>query len=417
MARRHLTLLGTDVLLLAMGGRRPNNAVFVVECDGRLDPAQVSEALRRATDVAPWIAGRLERPFPWGRLRWTVDVPVAPDRRPIVSMRDGDDAGVVDEWLNTVVDPRRDPPFHVTVVAGEDAGRRPTTWLVLAWAHALMDPRGAELLVAMLDALVRGDDGRAWARERLVAPPEDTRPWRDRMAAARCGVEHLRRVTAVKPRSLARGVTSFGRVRHRRVAVPAPPPRQMPATLGHVGAAMAALWASRGLPPDEPFVVPISVDRRRKGEPGPVFGNYLSFHFARFPPAREDGPMTAAIRRDLAEAVRADAIDATWTAMNFARYYPPEALLRPVGGDDLASFNCADTGEVRPALPTLFGRPVRGAYHVPCVQPRPGLGVFLGRAAGVESVTAVWVEPVASDAEVDALLAQVARAIGAARAA
>jgi hypothetical protein len=180
---------------------------------------------------------------------------------------------------------------------------------------------------------------------------------------------------------------------------------------------MAALWASRGLSLDEPFLVPISVVRRRKGEPGPLFGNYLSFHFARFVPAAGRDGMAAAIRQDLAEAVRTDAIEATWVAMGFARYYPPASLLRPVGGEDMASFNCADTGEVRPAMTSLFGRAVRGAYHVPCVQPRPGLGVFLSRAAGFESVTAVWVEPVVSDAEVDALLARIAGALGAARAA
>jgi hypothetical protein len=237
------------------------------------------------------------------------------------------------------------------------------------------------------------------------------------MAAARRGVEHLKRVTAARPRSLGRGADPPGRLRHRRVALPATAPRQMPATLAHVGSAMAALWAARGVSLAEPFVVPLSVDRRRKGEPGPVFGNFLSFHFARFAPSRDAAAMAQAIRRDLAEAVRTEAIDATWTAMNFARYYPPEALLRPVGGEDLASFNCADTGEVRPALATLFGRPVRAAYHVPCVQPRPGLGVFLGRAAGCESVTAVWAERAASEAEIDALLAHVANAIGAARAA
>jgi hypothetical protein len=418
MARRTLTLLGSDVLLVAMGERRPNNAVFVVECDGRIDPPRVSDAVRRFTELAPWIASRLERPFPWGRLRWTVETPLPPDTRPIVAVSDGDDASAVDACLNMVIDARREPPLRIRIVYGEDASRRPTTWLVVCWAHPLMDPRGAELLVAMLDALVRDDAGREWAHARLLVAPPDPRPFRERATIARRGVDLLHRLAEERARSLGREVAKPGRVRHHRTVVPAAPARPLHATLALVSAGVSELWRRRGLELDGRFVVPISVDRRRKGEPGPVFGNYLSFHFARVPPTEWDGvgATAAAVRQDLADAVREDLIETMWVAMNFGRYYPPSWLLR-TGGAENASFNCADTGEIRPALPTLFGRPVRGGYHVPCVHPRPGLGVFFSRAGGSESVTAVWGDGVVETREARGIVDGLARAISAARAA
>jgi hypothetical protein len=213
---------------------------------------------------------------------------------------------------------------------------------------------------------------------------------------------HLRALAREQPPSLGDGRTP-GRVRHRRRVVRAGA-RAVPLTLAVVGRAVARLWGARGAVPARPFVVPISVDRRRKGEPGPVFGNFVSFHFARFGPAgAEPADVTAAaIRRDMAEAVRDDLVEALWAGMSVIRHYPPRHLLRPLGGREVASFHCADTGEVR--LPTLLGMAIRGAFHAPCVQPHPGLGVFFSRVGTHESVVAVWVEGAVTEAEVERLL-------------
>jgi hypothetical protein len=409
VAGRTLTLLGPDVLLVAMGGDRPNNAVFVVECDGALDPARVARAVARLQAVAPFMASRLERPFPWGRLRWRAieAAPAVASRRlgPGESIED-----VVDGLLNEVVDPRRSPPLRWHVVADTDGAR---SWLALAWVHPLMDPRGAELLVAMLDAVDRGADGVAWASARCIEPPDDARPARVRAALARRAIPRLRAVGAGPRRALGDG-RDGGRVRHRRRVVRAAT-RQVPATLAAVGRGVLRLWRGRGVRIAEPFVVPISVDRRRKGEPGPVFGNFVSFHFTRFLPADDEAlaATAAAIRRDMADAVRDDLVEAVWAGMSVIRHYPPRHLLRPLGGRDPASFHCADTGEVRPPLETVTGPRVRSAFHAPCVHPQPGLGVFFSRTGDTESIVAVWVDGVVSAAEVDDLLDGIAADVGA----
>ena len=415
MARRTMTLLGPDVLLVAMGGTRPNNAVLVVECAGCLDAGRLERAVDRLQPIAPFMASRLERPFPWGRLRWTVAG--GTERPPVTHRRLAKDEAVedvIDGVLNEVVDPRHAPPLRWHRLEGHDGG---TSWLVLAWVHPLMDPRGAELLIGMLDAVDRGGEGATWAAERPIVPPDDPRPWRARGALARAALASLQSLGRERPLSFANDGSAGGRVHHRRRLVRSRV-RQLPQTLAVVGRTVARAVESRGLPP-APFVVPISVDRRRKGEPGPVFGNFLSFHFARFMPDQTSDPAAtaAALRRDMAEAVRTNFVEGLWAGMNFIRYYPPRHLLRPLGGREPASFHCADTGDVRPPLASLLGVPVGSAYHAPCVHPHPGLGLFFTRVGDLESIVAVWVDGVMTPEEIDRLLDGVHAGIDAAPAA
>src|SRR4029077_2464761 len=128
----------------------------------------------------------------------------------------------------------------------------------------------------------------------------------------------------------ARNGTAGGRVRHRRRLVRSAG-RQLPQSLAVVGRAVAGAAAGRGAVRGEPFIVPISVDRRKKGEPGPVFGNFVSFHFARFRPGETDAVTVAALRRGMAGGGGTNFVEALWAGMNFIRYYPPRHLLRPLG--------------------------------------------------------------------------------------
>jgi hypothetical protein len=398
--RRTFPLVGPDVLLIAYAGTRANNAIFVVECEGSLDAAQVEAQCRELAAIAPFTGARVERPFPWGRLRWVVG---EPDVR-VVSrcLEPGASIGrIAEDELNAAIDPWRGPALRWTIVNAAD-GRR--SWLLLTWVHSLMDPRGAELLVTMLDAVARGGEERRWAAEQLIVPPLDRRPLRERLQIARRGFERLRLISERVPHSLGRHVSDPGRVRFRRHVVPAGSPRSFPITLGHVATAVAQLYRNRGIA-QGPFILPISVDRRRKGEPGPVFSNYLSFHFICLAPEHigDVAATAAAVRREMAEALRADAIEGLWEGMELGCYYPIGWMLRSFE-DDIASFHCADLGEARPIGPTLMNAPVRGAYHVACVQPRPGLGIFFNRAAGYENIIVTWVERVIEEREIDAIL-------------
>src|SRR5262245_65347605 len=123
-----------------MGGDRPNNAILVVECGASVDVARLERALARLVPLAPLLASRLERPWPWGRLRWRAVDAVLPVSARRLAAGESIDA-VVDGVLNEAVDPRRMPPLRWHVVERADGGG---AWVLLAWVHPLMGPRGAE---------------------------------------------------------------------------------------------------------------------------------------------------------------------------------------------------------------------------------------------------------------------------------
>ena len=424
---RAVDLLGPDVVLLAMetlaaGRRASSNAVLAVELAGAVDAARVATALARFLILCPWIGGRLDRPFPWGRLRWRVPSrgPTPPPFRTIALAADGLDA-LVDRELDDPIDPRREPPLRLVIADGGDASA-----LVLTWAHALMDPHGAEHLLRVIAELDDAETtGGAPPRAPLLTARPDPRPLRERGALASRGAAHLRTVASVPPRSLARahaGAPS-GRRRHWcfRFGAGAPPPdrlrRGMPWRLAVVARAMTALFVRHGVATDVPFLVPVSIDRRARGEHGPVLGNYLDFHFARCAPPRDGDTATLAraLHGQLADAVRHDELAATSAGMSFARWRPLHGMFRELAwtrGGDFCSFHFADTGALLPDRTHLFGACIAGGYHVAAVPPRPGAGVFFTRRDAVEHLVVSTAGDVLDDADAATIADVVQREMG-----
>lgn len=407
-----LPLRGADLVLVGMqslwGGAEPShNTLLAVECDGPLEPERIRQALDRFLDFCPWPASRLRRPFPWGRLSWVAGTRDALALPPVTHRSVASREEVhrhLEAELNTAIDPKRQAPIRF-LVAGNV--------LVLTWFHPLMDPRGGQNLLTHLSWLDEHDGRPPWngVTPRFVPAP-DTRPLRERGRIARRSVEYMATLAPVPPVSPGSGLASPGRARFRQQSFREDAAsgngtratREICWRLAVVGKAMTELWDRRRLP-DVPFLVPISVDLRGKGDPEPTFGNSLAFHFARFTPSQTaDVPALAmALRHQMADAVRDGQIEANAVAMEFLTYRPRWMMLRalPWTADrETFSFNCADIADFPPAVPTVFGRRVVNAYHAPAVLPRPGIGVFFNRCATRNNVVVSWVEGAASEDEV-----------------
>jgi len=419
--RRRLPLRGADLVLLGMqwlwrGLGLSHNTLLVVECDGPVDPERVRRALDRFLDLCPWPASRLTRPFPWGALHWTAGGRINLVPPPVRHQSVGSDDQIqeaLESELNAEIDPRREPPFRVLIV-DSDADAGPRRWLiVLTWFHPLMDPRGGQNLLMHLGDLDRheGHVRDRWSRMTFVSAP-DPRALQERGRIARRSLRYMRTLAPVPPISLGTGPAAPGRVRFRqeRVSERDSPGGDRRATreiswrLALTGKAMAELWRRRGLP-DVPFLVPISVDLRPKGDPGPVFGNLLAFHFARFRPSETaDLPeLTRTLRRQMTDAIRDEQIEANAVAMDFLRYRPLRWMLRELpwtAGRETFSFNCADIGDFPLSQEPLFDRAVTNAYHAPTILPRPGIGVFFNRCGGQNNLVTTWIEGVVSEDEV-----------------
>lgn len=399
-----------------------NNAILVVHCDGPLRSDPIRRSLDRFLDVCPWPAARLRRPFPWGKLHWAAG-PRGALTPPAVRHVDAATAdalqALVEGELNGAIDPRREPPLRFLVVDGPGGGGT----LVMTWFHPLMDPHGAENLLAHL-AHIEEDhdapaDGRSWAP---FASARDPRPLRERGRIARRSLAYMDTLAPVPPVSPGGARVTAGPVRflHESFSedgsASARTTREMPWRLAVLGRAMAELWRERALP-DVPFMVPISVDLRARGEPGPTFGNLLAFHFARFPPAETaDVPALARrLRLQLADAVRDGQIEANAVAMEFLHYRPLSMMLRALPwsrGGEAFSFNYADVADFSPKLEALLGHRVVNAYHVPAVLPRPGLGVFFNRCAGLHNVAVAWVDGVVREQEAARVMDAVREGMG-----
>ena len=436
MRTRRLPLRGADLVLMAMhclwrDAKVSHNTILVVQCDGPIEPERTRRAIDRLLDLCPWPASRLRRPFPWGRLHWAAGprsalAPPPVRHRSVTSPEELHEE--LQAELNSAIDPRRDPPLRFLIVDCGPEPARARGFLVLTWFHPLMDPRGGQNLLTHLADLDQDEDGapRGGALSAVVPEP-DPRSLNERGRLGRLSLEYMRTLARVPPVSPGTGLTTPGRARFRQDTFVE---RDLPAgdrrarrdicwRLALVGRAMGGLWERRGLP-DVPFLVPISVDLRPKGETGPTFGNWLAFHFARFSLSETADvlSLTRALRRQMADAMRDEQIDANAVAMEFLKYRPLWMMPRYLPGGsrgETFSFNCADIMGFPPALETLFGRRVVNAYHVPAVLPRPGIGVFFNRCATRNNLVISWTEGAAEEDDVTRIAEVVREGMGWAR--
>jgi len=414
-------LRGADLVLVATHAlwkhaAVSNNTLLVVPCDGPIAPERVHRALDRFLDVCPWPAARLRRPFPWGKLHWAAGpratlVP-PPVRHRSVASRDELHAALETE-LNSAIDPRRDPPVRFLVVDCGPEPERPQSVLVLTWFHPFMDPRGGQNLLMHLAHLDRDGHQAPWGgAPPAFVPDPDRRPLKERGRLGRRSLAYMRTLAPVPPVSPGTGLPSPGRARFRQESFVERDPgidgrrasREICWRLALVGRAMAEFWDRRGLP-DVPFLVPLAVDLRPKGAPGPTFGNSLAFHFARFTPAEttDVADLAQALRRQMTDALRDGQIDANAVAMEFLKYRPVSMMLQylPRASSGAAfSFHCADVMAFPAVLESIFGRHVVNAYHAPAVLPRPGIGVFFNRCAARNNLVISWIEGAVSEKEV-----------------
>jgi hypothetical protein len=416
-----LPLRGADLVFMALqhhyaGRGVSHNTMLVVQSDRPVDAARVRRALDCFLPDCPWVASRLRRGFPWGPLHWAAGPPATLESLPVRHVAVSSPAErheVLLAELNRAIDPRREPPLRFLIIDGGPANEGGRGFLVLTWFHSLMDPLGARNLLRHLVERDLPTEG----RPRGGAPPafaivRDPRSLRERARLGRQSLDYMRRLTPEPPVSPGKGLTSFGRARFWQAAFAARDvlPGDARADgdlcwrLALVGKAMTALWEKRGLP-DVPFLVPISVDLRPKGEAGLVIGNWLAFHFARFTPSdtADVAGLARSLRSQMADAVRAGQVEANQVGMEFLRYRPLWMMPRSLPGGpsgDTFSFNCADTRDVLPGLETIFGRRVVNAYYAPAVLPQPGVGVFFNRCGARNNLVISWVEGAMSEDDV-----------------
>src|SRR5262249_12923988 len=160
------------------------------------DSGRVQRALGRLAEFCPWPSSRLRRGFPWGALQWVTSRGAGLDLPPIREAAVTSAAalhGVLEDELNSAIDPSPEPPFRLLIVQGGPECRPGRGFLVLTWFHALMDPRGGQNLLGHLVALDPDREGRAFrGAPRVFATASESRSLRERARLGRRTLDYMR---------------------------------------------------------------------------------------------------------------------------------------------------------------------------------------------------------------------------------
>ena len=411
-----------DLQLKRLGGAG-NLSHLVAGLPAAPDEAVLRARLAEAGRAFPMLAARQRRGIFSGLPYWQLPRGGA-GRAPVVRTVRADAA------QGQTLDTLRTDVFNTTLDAGEllrftvieAAGR---TELITTWSHALMDARGAEILLAWIGQVP------------APAVPPDVSDTHTRRAYPRIGLRHdlrlawqaLRRLDQMRdPPPL-----SLFTARAGRTAVP----RQTALFLSFSAAETAAIRESvtercgflgettyylaatlvelnrfcraAGIPA-ESYVVNIPASARAKGSNAPIFSNLSSFmtHYLR----RSDvGGMEGAVQaiQSQTRAALASGFGAAFDSFGtFVRRMPPGLYwdrMRIALNGELASLFFANTGSASPDLDRFLGQEVLYLRHATSVTCPPGLGVFFHTFRGQLCCTVALIEGLLAPEEQAALVA------------
>ncbi|MFW6011963.1 MAG: hypothetical protein ACOC8R_02650 [Desulfosalsimonas sp.] len=160
------------------------------------------------------------------------------------------------------------------------------------------------------------------------------------------------------------------------------------------------------------YVVPVSVDLRKKGTHLPVFGNQAATLMCGFTPDQlsEFDLILETFKQQTQEAVRRDLIYSNICAMEFACFIPPRlyaAKMKKAFSGETASFVFANPGAAPGFLYEFMGHEVKSLHHVPSVVVPPGMGIVFYIFSGRLHISLVYVDSLLGPDEAEAFLAAV----------
>jgi hypothetical protein len=299
-----------------------------------------------------------------------------------------------------------------------------TRHLVLSWNHALMDVRGAELILRHLNAsdVVKG----APTIEDLINPDQKrsslSRWWRN-VECARGSMEWLRAsgrepLFTLLPEggpvapchgqsrviSFNRGETTLIEARCQRLNAAF---RRSHFYLAASLRALHAVASARGNK-EGAYLVPVPHDMRRRGSNGPIFSNHLSILFYRIEP-RQAICLSGIIDElsvQMMDQIRSRFPECCMAALDMFKPLPLDFYVRHLGQPTrgkFASLCFSDSGETCAGMSELLGGRIQAVTHIVPTWRPPGLTVLFWNFGGQLRALLAWVEDCLSLAEVDAL--------------
>lgn len=304
--------------------------------------------------------------------------------------------------------------------------------LVFSWNHALMDARGADLVLHHLNA--GAEPNGAPTVDDVIHPPQrgySLSGWWTNVKTARGSIGWLHDSGREPLFSLLPGLRPAGPCRNQyRIVLFT---KEETARIGarserlnasfrrshfYLAAALRAVHTiatARGNK-DGAYLVPVPHDTRRRGTNGPIFSNHLSILFYRIEPDRVGSlsAIIAEITRQMMEQIRTRFPEACMAALNMFKPLPLGYYVHHLGEPTrgkFATFCFSDSGETCGGMTELLGAPIQAVTHfVPSWRP-PGLTFIFLSFNGRLSALMSWVDDCLSPDEVNTVEATLRTAL------
>jgi len=303
--------------------------------------------------------------------------------------------------------------------------------VMMTWSHMLMDAHGAESFLSMIGGHLMKDTGLVPNHQilsgsytrRFFDPPSSRPNWQD----AKKSFNRIDEIALRPPVSL---YTKFKqkvqpRLDYQILSFDGNETKQIfdlaekncgflnesAYFISSVMGEFHNMCCAKGLSSPS-YVVPLSVDLRKKGNRAPVFSNQVATLLYSFHPdsLHHSEAIIESFKKQTQQAFRDKLIFANLCALEFSRFLPSwlyAAKVRQALKGEIASLVIANTGKSLSQLSTFMNTPVDFQHHVPTIVIPPGIGIVFYTFASKLYVTFAFLEGMISTAEASHFLQKI----------
>jgi len=404
-------LFQLDRIMLQTSGRN-NVCTFVVSLKHSIELSELELYLSN-NPAYQWITRlRIKKGLPFSLVKWVFDETLAfPEIKQFYSEKD---ESIAKNLLATTIRIENQSPFKVDLIQVSGA----KSILIFTWHHVLMDAHGGESFIRALGLNQSIDYAELLAEEQTKLPLGLRANIAQEMKnflheTSQLPLFSLYKKPAAKQNTptLSYRVISFTEQQTIKISETA---RLQGASfllsafyLAATTCSVAHIQQLRGLI-DGDVLVPVPLDRRKRGIDTPVIGNQVTFLFYRIPEKflSDVQACTTELISQMKTLMRTDSPKHYLIMMDFLRRIPGffyRLMLKSPTKGLMASFFYSDTGESLQNYDQLFDRSVESAIHYPPTMYPSGLTFVFSRFRGSLQITLGYMEQVINDKEVDEL--------------
>ena len=416
---KKIVLNGADYFLLQLdrimqrSSRKYNVCTFVLELQDPLDHQQLEQTL--ITNPAyQWVTSlRIKKKLPFLLTQWSVDNNAVVPAIQLYQIEENQ--SIPEKLLGSDIQVETQAPFRIALLQSSNAG----SFLIFTWHHSLMDAHGGESFVRYL-GLPQSAKEPMW----LIASQADL-PLSQRAQIAHNMKDFLHEVSRLPLLSLYEKKVDNPVLHYKVLSFTAEQSRLISETATQYGAgfllssfylaatacAVAYIKQQRDTTDGGDVLVPIPLDRRRRGSDEPIIANQVSFLFYRIP--RETlsdlKACTIELMQQMKRLMLSEKPDQGVIMMDFMRRMPGaiyRLLIKQPTAGMMASFFFSDTGDTLINSEQLFGQSINSAIHYPPTMYPPGMTFVFSRFKGSLNITIGYMEDVINSDELEQLSTQ-----------